>query len=301
MRESLPSLFKLNKNPSVLSKTTDLKYAWVMATIKSKTTLPHSEIKPAGVSKGERSFAAEAPIALTYNGVSHVVMMVSPADLEDFVIGFSLSEEIVSSPSEITSLEISEAELGLIARIEIPQAKFEALIQRGRNLVGQSGCGLCGVAELKDAIRSYPPIRQKPKAGKKALFRALSQLEGRQPLNRATGAVHGAAFVDAKGNIKALFEDVGRHNAFDKLIGYMARENIDVTKGFVLLTSRCSFELVQKALSIGVPMLVTVSAPTDLAIKLARDHRLTLIALARPDSMLAVNDPFDLFARARTH
>jgi FdhD protein len=266
-----------------------------MAKHKAHTSRPHREIKPAGTSKGERSFAAEVPVALVYNGVSHVVMMVSPADLEDFVIGFSLSEEIVTSASDITSLEISEAEVGFIARIEIPQAKFEALIQRGRNLVGQTGCGLCGVAELKDAVRSYPPIGQKPMAGKKALFRALSQLEGRQPLNRATGAVHGAAFVDTAGNIRALYEDVGRHNAFDKLIGHLAREALDVTKGFVLLTSRCSFELVQKALSIGVPMLVTVSAPTDLAIKLARDHSLTLVALARPDSMLAVNDPFDLF------
>ena len=266
-----------------------------MPTIKSNTSLPLNQLTPNSTSPGVRDFAAEAPIALTYNGVSHVVMMVSPADLEEFVLGFSLSEEIVSAVSDITSLEIKKIDEGFLASVEIPIDNFEALLKRDRNLVGQTGCGLCGVAELEEAIRSYPPISQKPKAVKKALFCALDQLEGRQPLNRDTGAVHGAAFVERKGNILALYEDVGRHNAFDKLIGHMARENIDTSVGFVLLTSRCSFELVQKALSIGVPMLVTISAPTDLAIKLAQDHNLTLVALARPDSMLCVSDPFKVF------
>ena len=267
-----------------------------MPTIKPNTPLPLSKLTPDSTSPGVRNFAAEAPIALTYNGVSHVVMMVTPADLEDFVTGFSLSEEIISLPSDITELEIDQVDDGYLARIEIPKEKFNALLKRDRKLVGQTGCGLCGVSELEDAVRSYSPIKHKPAADKKALFKALYGLDKHQPLNQTTGAVHGAAFVDVAGNIQALYEDIGRHNAFDKLIGHMARENIDVIKGFVLLTSRCSFELVQKALAMKIPMLVTISAPTDLAVKLAKDHDLTLIALARADSVLVVSDPFDLFA-----
>jgi len=262
---------------------------------KSRTPLPVKVLKKEGMERTDRVVPAEAPIALTYNGVSHVVMMVTPADLEEFVTGFSLSEEIVSTAEDILSLEIAEVEDGYLARVEIPKETFAGLLKRDRKLVGQTGCGLCGVSELEDAVRSYRPITAKPSADKAALFKALRGLEGHQPLNQATGAVHGAAFVNTDGTIRALFEDVGRHNAFDKLIGHMALEKIEPEDGFVLLTSRCSYELVQKALSIGVPLLVTISAPTDLAIKLAQKHNLTLIALARPDSMLAVNDPFDLF------
>jgi FdhD protein len=280
---------------SVLFKTVNLKYPVSMPIRKNQTTLPLTELRPGESQKGTRDFATEAPIALVYNGVSHVVMMVTPADLEDFVIGFSLSEEIIATPSDITGLEIKQVEDGYLARMDIPKENFDALLKRDRKLVGQTGCGLCGVAELEDAVRAYSPIKDKPRADKKALFRALGELGKHQLLNQATGAVHGAAFVDNIGAIQMVYEDVGRHNAFDKLIGHLAIENIDVTTGFVLLTSRCSFELVQKALSIGLPLLVTISAPTDLAIKLAKAHDLTLVALARPDSMLTVNDPFDLF------
>ncbi|MEE8258844.1 MAG: formate dehydrogenase accessory sulfurtransferase FdhD [Sphingomonadales bacterium] len=266
-----------------------------MADKNSKTTLSLAELRPGETLKGNRVFASEVPVALIYNGVSHVVMMATPSDLEDFALGFSLSEEIISNPGEITAIDITEAEKGYIAKIEIPVARFEALIQRGRNLVGQTGCGLCGVAELEEAVRAYPKIKTKPKINKKILFKTLETISDHQPLNQDTGAVHGAAFVDWEGTILALMEDVGRHNAFDKLIGHMARAGMDFRGGFAVLTSRGSFELVQKALSVGIPMLVTVSAPTDLAITLARDHDLTLVALARADSMLAVNDPFDLF------
>lgn len=262
----------------------------------ARKSIPVTVLKKERVESRDCVVAAEAPIALTYNGVSHVVMMVTPADLEDFVVGFSLSEEIIVSPADIKELEIDQVDNGYLARIEIPKEKFDALLKRDRNLVGQTGCGLCGVAELEEAIRSYPKIRTKPKAGAAALFKALQALETHQPLNQATGAVHGAAFAGWGGDILTLREDVGRHNAFDKLIGCMARKNKNFQDGFVLLTSRCSFELVQKALAMKIPMLVTISAPTDLAIKLAKDHNLTLVALARPDSMLCVNDPFVLFA-----
>ena len=263
---------------------------------KPKTTLPLTELTPGGQSKGDRPFPAEVPVAITYNGVSHVVMMASPSDLKEFVTGFTLSEVIVSSINEIKSLEVVEAEKGFIARLEMPKEKFYALMGRGRNLVGQSGCGLCGVAEIEDAVRAYPKITTKPQAEQKALFSALDNLAQHQPLNEDTGAVHAAAFCDWNGNIVTSFEDVGRHNAFDKLIGHMALKKTDFTSGFALLTSRGSFELVQKALALKIPMLVTISSATDLAVKLARDHDLTLIALARPDAMLVLSDPFKIFA-----
>lgn len=260
----------------------------------AKVTLPLKEMKPGSSGDSTRTLAAEVPIALTYNGVSHVVMMASPADLEDFALGFSLSEEIIETPDELKSLEIFEAEKGFVAKMEIPNKNFEGLLKRGRNLVGQAGCGLCGVAEIDQAVRSYPPITVRPKARVEAVFKALKALSKHQPLNKETAAVHGAAFADWQGNIQNSREDVGRHNAFDKLIGAMATQ--DFSTGFVVLTSRCSFELVQKALAMKIPMLVTISAPTDLAVKLAKDHDLTLIALAREDSVLVVSDPFDLFS-----
>lgn len=261
---------------------------------KPQTELSLTEVAPGVAKRTRRTLASEVPLALTYNGVSHVVMMTSPADLEDFALGFSLSEEIIETPDELKSLEIFEAEKGFVARMEIPNKNFEGLLKRGRNLVGQAGCGLCGVAEIDQAVRSYPPITTKPKAKVDAVFKALGELSNHQPLNKETAAVHGAAFADWQGNIQTSREDVGRHNAFDKLIGAMATE--DFSAGFVVLTSRCSFELVQKALAMRIPMLVTISAPTDLAVKLAKDHDLTLIALAREDSVLVVSDPFDLFA-----
>lgn len=262
---------------------------------KPHTEIPLTEVTPGVAKSTHRALASETPVALTYNGVSHVVMMVTPADLEDFALGFSLSEEIIESPDEIKSLEIFEAEKGFIAKIEIPKKNFKALLTRGRNLVGQAGCGLCGVAEIDEAVRSYPAIITKPKATSEAIFKALAVLANHQPLHLETAAVHGAAFADWQGNIQTVREDVGRHNAFDKLIGAMATQ--DFSKGFVVLTSRCSFELVQKALAMKIPMLVTISAPTDLAVRLAKDHDLTLIALAREDSVLVVSDPFDLFAK----
>jgi len=252
-------------------------------------------VTPDGTSPDTRTLAAEKPLALTYNGISHVVMMVTPSDLEDFVTGFSLSEEIIETPKEISGLEIVPADKGYIAKIEIPKAKVEALLERGRHLVGQTGCGLCGVEDLKDAIRRYRPIQTRPAPRPGAIFKALKGLDKKQPLNRETGAVHAAAFVTWEGGIETVKEDVGRHNAFDKLIGVRARGNRAFSGGFALLTSRCSFELVQKALAVKIPMLVTISAPTDLAVELAAKHKLTLVALARPDAVLVMNDPFKVF------
>lgn len=256
-----------------------------------------TRLMPGGqVEAAARTLAAEVPVSLTYNGIAHVVMMATPRDIEDFAVGFSLAEGIVDSAAEISGVEVREIAPGLLIRVDIPPARQEELIGKRRGLVGQTGCGICGVTELEQAIRAVRLVPPPPFLGAQAVFRALEALSGHQPLNRETGAVHAAAFADSAGNILLAREDVGRHNALDKLVGALAREGRDVASGFAVMTSRCSFELVQKCASAGIPALVTVSAPTDLAVDLARRAGLTLIALARADSALVFNDPSGLFA-----
>jgi len=258
--------------------------------------LPARRLQGDGADAEIRAVAAEVATAISYNGVAHVVMMTTPRDVEDFATGFSLSEGIIADAGEIHEIDSRMTDDGLLVDIRIPAERHRALLERRRNLVGQSGCGLCGLEELEDAIRPLPPLTSRPELSYAGAHAALDSLRDHQPLNAATGAVHAAAFVDRDGGILAAREDVGRHNALDKLIGHMARAGIDPTSGFVLLSSRCSYELVHKAVACGCPALVTVSAPTTLAVKLAEQARLTLIALARPDSMLCFSDPHGLFA-----
>lgn len=248
---------------------------------------------------GERimpAIAEECPVALSYNGIAHVVMMATPADLEDFAVGFSLAEGIVGNAGEISDIDLRAASAGMLADVRIPRRRQEALLNRRRNLVGQSGCGICGVEELEEAIRPLAPIRAVPKISYPAAHRALETLRAHQPLNAASGAVHAASFIDDRGDILAAREDIGRHTALDKLTGHMARTGIDPESGCILLSSRCSYELVHKTIAARVPALMTISAPTTLAIELAREAGLTLIALARSDSILCFNDPHGLFA-----
>ena len=243
----------------------------------------------------ERTVAAEMPTALSYNGVAHVVMMLTPADYSDFAVGFSLSEGVVATVDEIGAVDVRASEVGMLVDLRIPDTRFAALLKRRRNLVGQSGCGICGLEELEETLRPLPPLDTRPRLDRTGIARALADLPRRQPLNAETGAVHAAAFCDVSGRIRAVREDVGRHNAFDKLIGHLARSGVDAHQGFALLTSRCSYELVEKAVMARIPALVTISAPTALALERARRARLTLIALARADSMLCFNDPCGLF------
>lgn len=245
--------------------------------------------------RASRPLAAEVPVSLTYNGIAHVVMMCTPQDIEDFAVGFSLAEGIVERSQEVLGVEVREIASGLLVRVDIPPARSEQLIDKRRGLVGQTGCGICGVTELEQAIHAVRAVPLPPVIASQAVFRALEALPDHQPLNRETGAVHAAAFADAQGNILLAREDVGRHNALDKLIGALAREGREPATGFAVMTSRCSFELVQKCAGAGLPALVTVSAPTDLAVDLARRAGLTLIALARRDSALVVSDPYGVF------
>jgi FdhD protein len=244
----------------------------------------------------ERDIAGEVPISLAFNGLAHAVMMITPTEMEDFVYGFAITQEIIADPGEIESIELIRLPIGYLAQTVIPQERFHALTNRRRNLVGQTGCGLCGLVELDQAVHALAPIEAAPQISRPAIFRALAASRDMQALNRSTGAMHAAFFVSPEGEPLLVREDVGRHNALDKLIGCMAREGRDASGGFFLLTSRCSYELVEKAVIARAPALVTISAPTSLAVARAEAARLTLVSLARADSALVFHDPFGVFA-----
>ncbi len=225
---------------------------------------------------GEDEIVAEVAVALVYNGVSHVVMMATPADLEDFALGFSLSERILDDPAQLYGLEVVPHPSGVEIRMEIASAPFAALKSRRRNLAGRTGCGLCGAESLEQALPAPRRVTQTFSCNPSALHRAAASLDGWQPLRQRTGSAHAAAFCALDGTILAAREDVGRHNALDKLIGALTVTNAD-TEGFVVVTSRASYEMVAKTAAAGIPLLAAVSAPTSLAIEQAVASNLTLI------------------------
>jgi FdhD protein len=227
--------------------------------------------------------AEELPVALIYNDRPHAVMMATPADLEDFALGFSLSEGIIADASEFESVRIEPALAGIEIHICIPDERGDVLEHRVRQLTGRTGCGLCGAQTLEAAVRHPAPVKEPATFTDSALHRAISELQSRQTINIATGATHAAAWVLPNGFVDAVREDVGRHNALDKLIGAMMRSGTDVSQGFMLVTSRGSYEMVMKAATIGIGILVAISAPTALAIALANEANVTLIGFARAD------------------
>jgi FdhD protein len=233
-----------------------------------------------------REVAIEAPVAIEINGLGYAVMMATPADLEDFAFGFCGSERLIDAPDEIVDVEPHDTDRGTILRIFLVPERVERVAERVRHRVSESSCGLCGIENLEQALRPLPRVTAKGSASAQAIFAALTGLRAHQPLNAATGAVHAAALCAADGTIRLAREDVGRHNAFDKLIGAMARDDLAWDGGFALLSSRCSFELVEKAVLAGCPTLVTVSMATSLAVARAADTGLELIVLARADAML---------------
>ena len=202
--------------------------------------------------------AAEVPVALVYNGISHVVMMATPEDLGDFALGFSLSEGILRRPAEMGAIEIVETSSGIEARLEIDRRRAAMLDIRRRNLAGRTGCGICGVDSLEAALRPLPRLKSSAAPSVDAVRRALAALPAAQPINSETHSVHAAAFADLDGRVGLLREDVGRHNALDKLIGAMANAGADPAGGFAVITSRCSMEMVQKAVTIGISTLVAI-------------------------------------------
>lgn len=229
----------------------------------------------------EATVAEEVPVALAYNGKPHVVMMCTPADIEDFARGFTLTEEIVRHRNDIGAIRAVRYSQGIEVAIAIPQDAADALGNRGRALVGRTGCGLCGVTTIDEALRPGRTIASDRRLEPNALFRAAAELPTWQVLNRGTGAVHAAAWVASDGAIVFVREDVGRHNALDKLIGAMLVANLDPQAGFALVTSRASYELVQKCAVVGIVALAAISRPTGLAIRMAEAAGIGLAALVR--------------------
>ncbi|HEX4986787.1 MAG TPA: formate dehydrogenase accessory sulfurtransferase FdhD [Burkholderiales bacterium] len=225
--------------------------------------------------------AEEAPVALVYNGVPHVVVMATPADLEDLALGFSLSEGVVASPAELGGMEVVPEQAGYSVYLSVPEARVEDIERRRRNMAARTGCGLCGAQTIEQAMRAIPRVVPAPGIGRAAVLRAMRDLPARQSLNAATGAVHAAGWAAAGGELRLVREDVGRHNALDKLVGAMVSGRIDAASGFVVVTSRASYEMVQKAAMAGVGLLAAVSAPTALAVRVAREAGMTLAGFTR--------------------
>lgn len=241
----------------------------------------------------EDEVAVEVPVALRYNCLSHAVMMATPIDLEDFAIGFSLTEEIVSKRDNIYSVHATPSPEGITIRMQIADEDFEALKSKRRNMVGRTGCGLCGTETLQQAIRPIPSVKA-PKVSHPAIEQAIEAIREKQAINHLTGATHAAAWCSLQGEILFVREDVGRHNALDKLIGALSTQKANTENGFILVTSRASYEMVQKTCMAGVGCLVAISAPTSLAIEQAQQAGLLLVGFARSNKHVIYNDPFAL-------
>lgn len=245
----------------------------------------------AGGASAERAIAHERPIAFVYNEVPYTVMMATPADLEDFALGFSLAEGILKRQGEFGGVTVVEQPIGVELRIAIPERRQRLLEARPRNMAGRTGCGLCGIQSLSQALRPLPVLPDgEPRVTAGAVLKAVGALQEWQPLHSLVHAVHGAAWCGLDGSVRLLREDVGRHNALDKMIGARARGGDD-GPGFALVTSRLSVEMVQKVASVGIAILVAVSAPTTLALEQAESAGVTLIAGARPDALQLYTHP----------
>ena len=235
--------------------------------------------------EAERAVATEVPVQVLFGGVPFGIMMATPADLEDFAYGFSLTEGVVAAPDEIRGVGIETAEGAVRLSVEVVGARLQSHLARKRAMTGRTSCGLCGVDDLAALPRAARPAGAAPGIALRSIERALGALDAGQRLNAATRAVHGAGWASAAGEVLDVREDVGRHNALDKLIGACLRAGRDPASGFVVVTSRASFEMVEKAATFGCRTLVAISAPTALAIERARALDVTLVGIARRDSV----------------
>jgi FdhD protein len=245
--------------------------------------------KSGRLSQVEDVVAEEVPVALIYNGISHAVMLATPNNLEDFALGFSLAEGILSHPKELYGIEVVAQSAGIELRMEIAAERFHQLKERRRSMTGRTGCGLCGAESLAQALRLPDAVNQSQETfSAAAILKALAEAAKNQPLQAETGATHASFWVSPTGEIEMAREDVGRHNALDKLLGAKAADN---KSGFVLTTSRASYEMVQKVAVAGVSMLVAISAPTGLAIRMAEQSGITLVGFARPEQYVVYTHP----------
>jgi FdhD protein len=236
-----------------------------------------------GYAAGDRAIPEETPVALVYDAGTYAVMMSTPQDLEDFAVGFSLTEGVVQSVDDIDSINIVQGDDGIELRMWLARPNSERLLRRRRRLSGPTGCGLCGIESLAEAVRAARSVADGSHFAPSDIMRAVAAMPPMQNLNTQTRAVHAAAFWHRERGIVALREDVGRHNALDKLAGALARDRVTGNTGMVILTSRISAEMVQKTAAIGSAVMVSVSAPTALAVRMADAAGITLIAIARAD------------------
>jgi FdhD protein len=243
------------------------------------------------LSEGTRLIPEETALALTYNGGTYAVMMGTPQNLQDFAIGFSLSEGVIQSPDEIYSLDIVELDDGIELRMWLAPAKAEFLSERRRHIAGPTGCGICGIDSIAEAVRPAAIVANGGSFSPREVMTAMASIAPLQTINIETRAVHAAAFWTPARGIVALREDVGRHNALDKLAGALAQQKVAAGNGIVLLTSRVSVEMVQKTAAIGAPLMVAVSAPTALAVRMADAAGITLAAIARSDGFEVFTHP----------
>jgi len=234
---------------------------------------------------GVRAVPEETAIAFVFDHSAEAVMMATPSDLEDFAYGFALNEAIVAAPADIVQLEIIDLPLGIEVRMRLAAPRSDDLKRRRRHRAGPVGCGLCGVEGLEDALRAPPPVNAVLRVSPAEIIAGMSALAARQPLHEATRAVHAAGFLKPGAGLVCVREDVGRHNALDKLAGALARADVDARAGVVVMTSRVSVELVQKAARMGAPILAAISAPTSLALRMADESGMTIVGIVRNDGL----------------
>lgn len=260
--------------------------------VPAQRTFPVSRWRHGVMTAEVDHLAEEVPVALEYNGISHAVMLATPADLEDFAVGFSLSEGIVDAASDIYGIDVESGAQGITVKVEIATGAFVELKGRRRTLAGRTGCGLCGTESLDEVMRIAPPVHSEASFDPRAFEHAFAALHRRQALLRDTGATHAAAWMRADGEIALVREDVGRHNALDKLAGALARSGQeDVAHGAVIVTSRASYEMVQKTAAIGAGVLAAVSGPTAMAVRLADTAGITLAGFVRGGTMVVYSHP----------
>jgi FdhD protein len=268
----------------------------VPETVASARPVPVTGLRGGKAFASEDWVAEEVPVALVYNGISHAVMLATPADLEDFAIGFSLSEGLVENRSQIYGIEVQsevscEGQAGINVNLEIASSCFQGLKERRRTLAGRTGCGLCGTDSLEQAVRAPRPLNAETAFKALSVSKALGRMRERQGLLNVTGATHAAAWCSADGEIALLREDVGRHNALDKLVGALSRADMNNSAGFIIVSSRASYEMVQKTASAGVALLAAVSGVTGLAIDMAQQSGLALVGFARGQDLSIYSQP----------